>query len=479
MAQRPIRWGKSEMGKSRAIALIVVSLATSFCGIESSADDKSPAQKPSSVAAVEEIKLLNWMRDLDNATGESRRLGKPVLVRASAKWCLWCRKLDVEIAIPEVQKKLADWVLVEIDTDENPDDARHLNIGPIPALRILGPGGRTVSSRDGFQTADQLISWLDSYDKDSDSDAPIDVKDIKELNPQTVVRLVRQLNHRDSNVREALIHRLSADRALAAVEVVKAFSQGNLATRLTALELLDIWKAPVKDADPWQPESITAEFLTELGVWASEQMANSSPTNPEPEPLTPEVLEEARVEIFKLFGADIREAEAIVARLARLGSALLPEVREQRRQAELDKNRTRLDWLRFRLTATDSLALKWPGGLMRLASVDARMRHDAVGELVKLVTSGDEPLLLELFSHSDPFVRELSLKALHAVEGSRANSELSRLMLDPEPNVRAAVLKQLSENPSTKMIPRIAEYVAQEKDPDLIVHAVRLLSTLR
>src|SRR5437899_1358422 len=86
-------------------------------------------------AGGEAAKLLDWHRDLDAAIQEARRLHKPILARAGAKWCTWCRKLDAEIAKPEVQKQLQDWVLMYIDTDDDPDDARRLNIGPIPALR--------------------------------------------------------------------------------------------------------------------------------------------------------------------------------------------------------------------------------------------------------------------------------------------------------------------------------------------------------
>ncbi len=51
-------------------------------------------------------------------------------------------------------------------------------------------------------------------------------------------------------------------------------------------------------------------------------------------------------------------------------------------------------------------------------------------------------------------------------------------MADPEPNVRAAVLKQLAEHPSSRLVPGLAEYVARETDPDLLGHAVRVLGEL-
>ena len=50
-----------------------------------------------------------------------------------------------------------------------------------------------------------------------------------------------------------------------------------------------------------------------------------------------------------------------------------------------------------------------------------------------------------------------------------------KLLADPEPNVRAAVLKQLEEQPVESMVPQVATYLKQEKDPDLVVHAIRFL----
>jgi HEAT repeat protein len=461
------------------VVLAVLLLLSACCQLVLAEGDEPSLQKPFTKAARSEIELLRWHQDLDDAIGEARRLHQPILVRAGAKWCLWCRKLEAEIAKPDVQKKLKNVVLVEIDTDDDPAVARRLSIGPIPALRIIAADGHVLSWRDGFQTATELISWLDSYDQEQEPEVPFDLKEIKELNAETVTKLVGRLNQRDSNVREALIRRLSNEKGLAAVEVVKAFSYGNLATRLTALELLVIWKAPLKDVDPWQPETVTETLLADLEAWAEDQATVVVRVQAEVEPLTLEDLAMARSEISKLLAADMAEAEAIIARLARFGRGLVPEVREFGLRAESDKNRMRLDWLRFRLTATDALVLKWPGGLTRLAATDSRTRHDAVEELSRFAAKGDEPLLLELFSHPDPFVRELSLNVLHKIEGAKANSELSRLLMDPEPNVRAAVLKQLSAAPSQKLVPRIAEYIDQEKDPDLIVHAVRLLRAIK
>ena len=51
--------------------------------------------------------------------------------------------------------------------------------------------------------------------------------------------------------------------------VVRAFFEGNLAARLTALELLGPWKAPLGDLDPWVPETVKKHQGT-LEKWAAE-----------------------------------------------------------------------------------------------------------------------------------------------------------------------------------------------------------------
>jgi len=289
---------------------------------------------------------------------------------------------------------------------------------------------------------------------------------------QAVEQLVGRFGSRDPLVREAAIRRLTPYPEAARAAVVKAFRDGNLATRLAALDLLGQWRAPVAGLDPWRPETISPAALAELEKWLSQQ-----PGAPAAHPavLSREELEEARREIDRLLRGPPEEAAARREQLARWGAALLPEVYARLRQAEGDEDRRRLLALRYRLVASGSLVLRWPGGLERLASNDTAQRQKAAEELAGQAAAEDQPLLLELFSDPDPLVREISLRGVQAIGGASATAALVRLLDDPEPNVRAAVLKQLAEEPSRAMVPKIAEYLTREKDADLVVHAIRFL----
>ncbi|HJT34812.1 MAG TPA: HEAT repeat domain-containing protein [Pirellulales bacterium] len=410
-----------------------------------------------------------WLDDLESAGRTARAAKNKILVRVGAEWCGWCEKLADELDRADVQKELRNFTLVYIDADKDTASVRRLGIGPIPALRVLNDDRKVLAAHDGYLTAAELIDWLSGAADGEAIQAPEVLTSTGPLDDKGVNQLLRELGRREAQRREAAIRRLQ-EQVGAAGDVVDLLQSKKLAVRLSALQLLRAWRAPIDGLDPWRPETMNEARLAALAEWAE-----NAPELPPEEPLSPDELAEARGEIDKFLLADQIEAEAVAARLARYGRALLEEVYSRLQQAGDERQRERLTWLRYRLVATDALALGWPGGLARLASNDTATRHQAAQELIGRATSDDEPLLLEMFSDPDPLVRELSLKALHSTGGERVSKALVRLLDDPEPNVRAAVLKQLTESPSASMVPSVSKYISGETDADLVVHAVRLL----
>jgi HEAT repeat protein len=290
-------------------------------------------------------------------------------------------------------------------------------------------------------------------------------------------RAVHALTGTDALAREAAIRQLVALPHGAAVRVVELFGDGQLSTRLACIELLEAWGAPIDGIDPWRQETLTPQRLAALKSWAR-HVADAGPsTQPTTTPsLDPSI---ARREIAAMLAAaDDREVRIIRERLARWRYTLLSMVREQVRSASTDISRQRLTALRYRLVASDELAATWIDGIERLASSNADERHKALDELGPRAGS-EVDLLLELFSDPDPLLREGSLRLLHSAGGTESAAALTRLLNDPEPNVRAAVLKQLAEKPQPSVVEPIAQYVAWEKDHDLVVHAVRVLRAVK
>src|SRR5262245_61760507 len=84
--------------------------------------EDSPVKEAPKAAKPKE-KILPWRTSLADGQAQAQRNRQPILVRASADSCHWCKKLEEEIATPEVQKELGRWTLVVLDVDKSPREA--------------------------------------------------------------------------------------------------------------------------------------------------------------------------------------------------------------------------------------------------------------------------------------------------------------------------------------------------------------------
>jgi len=435
-------------------------------------DSNAPEPAAPAEAAEKQSPGADWPVGLERARKRAQADGKPLLVRAGAPWCPWCDKLLEQFDTPEVQEQLKRWTLVYVDIDDTPGEARQLSVGAIPAMRVVNAAGKVVATQEGYLDQDELLAWLkESFDRAA-LERPEVLLSEKDLQPDDVDKLIRLLQSSDPLAREAALRRLMPNPKLAAAPVVEAFVGGKLATRLLTLELLSHWQAPVAGLDPWRPETVNPERIKALQAWVGQETVERAAPAKE---LSAENLQAANDAIARLVEDDDGEAAARVEQLARFGAALRPLVIEKLKDAADDRARERLLLLRYRLAASDALVLTWTGGLSRLASSDVNVRHQATSQLVERATAADEPLLLELFADADPLVREISLRGLRSVGTDASSSALVKLLDDPEPNVRAAVLKQLAESPDAALNSKISAYLKTETDADLVVHGVRVL----
>ena len=471
----PDRMDRSLRGKAwvaRILPVVAVSLACTVAFGKDTEKENAVGLSPDAILSASESR---WLSDLDEAAKQARQQRKPLLIRATATWCPACRMLDLTVQEKEVKEALGRWICVEIDVEQNKKVVDQLGITGVPALRLQTPSGRPAGSHEGALDAKALIAWLDEHYEEAR--AAVDDVLMSQDKPfeADILKLISLFDRREPTVREAALRRLLPYPKEAREEVVEAVHDGNLATRLAALELLGAWNAPIAGLDPWDMESLTKERLETLDRWASDEPA---PKSGEVLKASEEDLAAAAAQIDRMLKAADGEAEAISERLARYGEQLLPVVTTRMQEAATDRERMLLRALRYRLVASNSLALDWRGGLWRLASPDSDERRKAAEELATRAKTQDQVLLLELFSDTDPLVREISLRGLQNIGGAKSVAALTRLLSDPEPNVRAAVLKQLEENPHKNMLPAVLEYLGKETDPDLVVHGLRFLRAL-
>jgi HEAT repeat protein/thiol-disulfide isomerase/thioredoxin len=476
-------WGRQWLAPLRRLgagpAFIRFALIVAIAAVVSA--DEGPAAPPNDTALdsvpdepVDETKSKAKPKrydDLGQAATDAAKRRTGVFILFTADWCPWCKKELKVFDNAPVAAVLEDWTVAVIDVDEHPKIAKRSGVESLPTLQVQTMDGRIIASQNGFMDADELVAWLDEHrealvlsgEEFVGDDPPTD--DLRE-------RLFQQFQSRNPVAREAAIQRLLKHRQHAARDVVRRLEIGPLQTRLAAWDLLHEWNAPVDKLDPWRPETLTPEALAEIKAWA----VAVDPSLKDDDPLSPEQAIEIDEDISALLRSDDpAQVRTIREKLARHGRKLLPIVYARLAKAQKERDRQRLTVLRYRLAAPTAFVLRWPNGLERLVEGNVDERHAAVMELTQHASPAEEGLLLELFSDPDPFVRELCLRALREVGGSSANMALLRLLDDPSPDVRAAVLGQFAEAPSPQVVPQLSAYIEKETDADLVVHAVRAL----
>lgn len=300
--------------------------------------------------------------------------------------------------------------------------------------------------------------------------AELDAMAAQKPDSATARRLLQHIGTASPAQREAAIRNLLTLGDVAIQPAAGVFADGGLASRLAALELLEAWGAPVAEMDPWEPTTLTADRLAAMQAWSKSATPAVATTRP-----IRSVVSVAS-ELARMAACESEEeATAIRERLARFGPTILADVVAAAHEREGDLAQQRLAALRYRLVCSETITTAWPGGIDRLASRDTQIRRNAAQELSTRTKPSDLALLQQLFSDPDPLVREIALAAIQSTGADAARTALLTMLQDTDPNVRAAVLKQLADKPDKAFVARLVKYAKDEQDPDLVLHAVRAL----
>ena len=98
---------------------------------------------------------------------ETCAANRTTMVVFSAKWCPYCQMLEKEtLADPQVQRAIAKYGRVYVDTDENPDLSEANEIRGIPAILFFDGSCRPTTNRIvGFVTSAELLEFLEKLER--------------------------------------------------------------------------------------------------------------------------------------------------------------------------------------------------------------------------------------------------------------------------------------------------------------------------
>jgi len=106
------------------------------------------------------------------AVREGDATGKLVLIDFYADWCVPCRKLEKAMTQPGLRESMQNFIVLKIDTDENPDVAKYFGVKALPTLMVLDGTARERFKSVGVISPADLIRALDdlSVKKGADKD---------------------------------------------------------------------------------------------------------------------------------------------------------------------------------------------------------------------------------------------------------------------------------------------------------------------
>ncbi len=211
--------------------------------------------------------VVPLLHDYDQAIEKAEKLDRPILVILGAEWCGPCKQLERELQQPIAEAIFQTWVVVKVDIDEEVALAKEWQVRAVPAFRILGVDQEVAASNEGFGGLKKLQTWLtENFDSANPKTQRL-LRDDKPVDSKVVVELIAMLRDRRPANRKLIADRLAKNKDLSARPLVDVLSAGNLSQKISALEILEKWSAPISGMDPWEPDTISAERLAILGDW--------------------------------------------------------------------------------------------------------------------------------------------------------------------------------------------------------------------
>lgn len=118
-------------------------------------------------ASVSQGAEIAWHKDLAQATRESAKQNKSMLIMVGAKWCGFCHKmLQQTFPDPAITARInSQFVPVLLDADEQAELVGTLNVTSMPTMLVVRPDRKIVGRMAGFQSARQLDAQLATFNK--------------------------------------------------------------------------------------------------------------------------------------------------------------------------------------------------------------------------------------------------------------------------------------------------------------------------
>lgn len=413
---------------------------------------------------------VTWETDMDETVGLSRISLKPILVFFTLPNCPDCYRLkQFTLDNSLVQSPLRMFERLETDLAQRPELAMVFHIRSVPTLMIIEPDGRIRDSMEGYKTAREvhafLARFIDRYLQPDDALAVID--DLKTGRAtldqwRTVLLAMNNLNVKRT------LHLITAtlseqDRQ----NLAACLGDERLAVRLGALDLLEELNSGPPPFDPWAaPQEPEQKHALEL--W--DQWARSGSGETRQDVMT---LQDFDRYIRDVIG-DNPDRSRIAMHVLYTGGKNVARWLSGylKTHPKLNENALRrIKEIQYALVIPPSPGIEPQALAHRILWGNQDVRIRSIRQLSDCGI-GPSAILADLLNHPDTLIRETAVEILFNTAGNRAIPHIKDfLALEKDPDLIFTALKHLSDTESFESQTILESYFTHDNE-DLVIAAI-------
>ncbi len=220
-----------------------------------------------------------WYHSYQDGMKAAQARDRPVLIKFSANWCAWCKKMDHEVlAQPLIATELGKFVCIKVDTDKDQGLALAYAVRSLPRILVVNTHDEIVGDWLGYRDTDAflaLIRDIQQYTRTAMGTTPIP-KNIRlsshtaqanaqvDADPNALKEPSYLLGHKDPTLRRAAVEAWVAKGPKALATIIELVAHDYLGVRISAWNVMRELKVTDIPFDPWAPRALRAQMIEKL-----------------------------------------------------------------------------------------------------------------------------------------------------------------------------------------------------------------------